>query len=263
MGKLIQLIGSGVGLASEALHNRKVAKADAEQQRQTSNGVSSSASTPRQISYDDPPPEYVEVSEESGRAVEDRAVAANKGHPDEKKNHNPYESTYPTYPDEKAGHNVYDKEEGDEDTSSEEGDEEAWELDEASRELAGSPSEEQGLPADVKSLADTFIRNHPPPPHSGSRLSCPVILPQRRPRDKKRGFVRAYAPVLRECGIDQATFLEFLKNFHTSCQADKWLSVVNLAANVVGLVPGPITMGVSIGVQVAAGIAMEVQRLSR
>jgi hypothetical protein len=58
------------------------------------------------------------------------------------------------------------------------------------------------------------MRNNPPPQYSPSqgpikgRLPCPVIIPQRRPRDKKRGFVRAYAPVLESCGIDQKTFLD-------------------------------------------------------
>lgn len=42
------------------------------------------------------------------------------------------------------------------------------------------------------------------------RLPYPVILPQRRPRRRKRGFMRAYAPVLQDCNVDQKTFLGFL-----------------------------------------------------
>jgi hypothetical protein len=249
MGILVRLIGSGIGLASEALHNRKLNKAE-EKRLAASGGESSSANASRSISHNDhdAPPEYVELPEKEGREL----IAQGRAVPADTK-----------YPDEKAARNPYDDE--DDDASSEEGDEEAWQLDEASRELVETPSDEQRTPQEVGSLIDAFIRSHPPPsPHAPhAPLPCPVILPQRRPRDKKRGFVRAYAPVLEDCGIDQATFLEFLKTFQMSCRADKWLQVVNLSAGIVGLVPGPITMGVSIAVQFAVGVAMEVQRLSR
>ena len=96
-----------------------------------------------------------------------------------------------------------------------------------------------------------------------AQLPCPVILPQHRPRDKKRGFVRAYAPVLEDVGIDQGTFLDFLRTFKKACEADGWLQAVNLAAFGAGFVPNPIAMGVSTAVQFAVGVAMEVQRLSR
>ncbi len=89
---------------------------------------------------------------------------------------------------------------------------------------------------------------------------APVILPQRRPKQKSRGFVRAYAPLLGECaGIDQATFVDFLETFDKSSQASPALKVINLAAAAAGLVPSAIAMAVSISIQVAAGIATEVQ----
>lgn len=77
---------------------------------------------------------------------------------------------------------------------------------------SGSNTSEESI-EDANELTDILLRNHPPPANSAVRpkLPCPVILSQRRPRDKKRGFIRAYAPVLEECGIDQATFLDFLK----------------------------------------------------
>ena len=53
-----------------------------------------------------------------------------------------------------------------------------------------------------------------PPP----RLQYPVIIPQRRPGSKIRGFVRAYAPVLADYDIDQDAFLNFLKTFHKASQ---------------------------------------------
>lgn len=246
MGVLVRLLGSGIGLASEALHNRKVSKAEADAAK------AGESSTSRSIPYstsDEPPAyaplEYVEVPEDQAENLiaHGQAVYADKEYPDEKAGRNPYE---------------------DDDASSVEGDEEAWQLDETSRDLAGASSEDEGPPKQTGKLIDAFIRDHPAPAFSQrGQLPCPVILPQRRPGDKKRGFVRAYAPVLEHCGIDQATFLDFLKIFHESTQSDKWLLVVFLSAGIVGFVPGPITMGVSTAIQVSVGIAMEVQKLSR
>lgn len=45
-------------------------------------------------------------------------------------------------------------------------------------------------------------------------LSCPVILPQRRPESQSRGIIRAYSPELADCGIDQDTFLDFIDDFN-------------------------------------------------
>ena len=54
-------------------------------------------------------------------------------------------------------------------------------------------------------------------------LPCPVIIPQRRPGSRSRGFVRAYAPDLENCGITQPMFLDFLDQFDTCCQANPWI----------------------------------------
>ncbi|KAK0102279.1 hypothetical protein ONS95_005901 [Cadophora gregata] len=155
------------------------------------------------------------------------------------------------------------EDEDDSSSSDEEGDEEAWQLDEATAPFEESESE--GPHKDVITLTTEFLQNQPPPAYTQIRaqLPCPVILPQRRPRDKKRGFVRAYAPVLEDVGIDQATFLDFLKTFKKACEADGWLQAVNLAAFAAGFVPNPIAMGVTTAVQFAVGVAMEVQRLTR
>jgi hypothetical protein len=50
------------------------------------------------------------------------------------------------------------------------------------------------------------------------RLPCPVIIPQRRPKDKERGFIRAYAPALLECGIDEATFMNFIDSLNQAAK---------------------------------------------
>ena len=63
------------------------------------------------------------------------------------------------------------------------------------------------------------------------RLPCPVIIPQRRPGDKSRRWVRAYAPVLAECDIDQYTFLNFIDAFNDSCKVSSSLTKVELFTN--------------------------------
>ncbi|KAI1632130.1 hypothetical protein F4809DRAFT_656817 [Biscogniauxia mediterranea] len=79
-----------------------------------------------------------------------------------------------------------------------------------------------------------FIVRHPPPTRPAGHLPMPVILPQRRPESRHRGFVRAYAPVLGECGIDQATWLEFLDGFEKSIDGNSWFHVLNAAVAVGG-----------------------------
>lgn len=91
-------------------------------------------------------------------------------------------------------------------------------------------------------------------------LPHPVILPQRRPNDRSRGFVRAYAPDLgRYKGIEEGTFLNFLKEFHTSSQASGWFQVINVAAMGAGFAPSAIAMAVAMSVQVATRVASEAQ----
>jgi hypothetical protein len=246
MGRLVKLIGSGIGLASEAIAHRKAS--NAANTSSSSNAGESSSTTASRAPHTDAPPQYVEVPEERAEQLiaQGRAVPADSKEADEKVSHD----------------------DDDNDATSEEGDEEQWELDEATDPLTEQLSEEEPV-QDVNVLTDTFMKNHPPPAYTPSetgvkgQLPCPVILPQRRPRDKKRGFVRAYAPVLEDCGIDQATFLDFLKTFHQACKASPWLQVVNIAAAGAGMVPSPIAMGVSIAVQFAVGVAMEVQRRTR
>jgi hypothetical protein len=100
---------------------------------------------------------------------------------------------------------------------------------------------EDGPYQDAKLLADDFMRCYPPPPYcrdaTTGNLPCPVIIPQRRPRDWKRGFMRAYAPVLGDCGISQDTFLHFLKTFDAVNKQLPLLQVINVAAFHIAAVP--------------------------
>jgi hypothetical protein len=122
----------------------------------------------------------------------------------------------------------YDNE-GESPDSDPEDDEIAWRLDEASEEatvndakLWTSANNECNAPPEysVDALVEGFVAHHPArlpaSPAPIGRLAAPVILPQKRPRSKGRGFVRAYAPMLADCGIDQSTFVEFLDTFDKS-----------------------------------------------
>lgn len=249
MGKLVKLIGSGIGLAQEAIAARKAEKTSASSSRSPVQETGESSRAAALRDSDDAPPQYVEVADDRAEQL----IASGKAVPVDAK-------------DEKAileKQNQYENN----DTVSEEGDEGQWDLDDAVEEQLGQTQSEDELLQDADLLTDTFMKTHPPPEYSQDapriKLPCPVIIPQRRPRDKKRGFVRAYAPVLEGCGIDQKTFLDFLKTFHSASKASPWLNVINIAAAGVGFAPSAIAMGVSIAVQFAVGVAMEVQSRSR
>lgn len=94
-----------------------------------------------------------------------------------------------------------------------------------------------------------------------SRLPRAVVIPQRRPSDRARGFLRAYAPDLLRCGIDQATFLRFIDGLNKSVASNPAVEAVNLAGEAVGAVPGSEFVGAPIigtALQVAAGAYKEV-----
>ncbi|TVY13109.1 hypothetical protein LARI1_G008984 [Lachnellula arida] len=149
----------------------------------------------------------------------------------------------------------------------EEDDEELWALDEATSPGAetSNPTSPTSSPKEPKTIASIFLAQHPPPPPTTTttQLPCTVTLPQRRPKFKTRGFVRAYAPALADCSISARAFLAFLKAFHSASKEDPWLHVVNIAAMAAGMAPSVTAMAVSAAVQVGVGVAMEVQRRSR
>lgn len=94
-----------------------------------------------------------------------------------------------------------------------------------------------------------------------SRLPRAVVIPQRRPSDRARGFVRAYAPDLLRCGIDQAIFLRFIDGLNKSVACNPVVEAVDLAGEAVGAVPGSEFVGAPIvgaALQVAAGAYKEI-----
>jgi len=90
------------------------------------------------------------------------------------------------------------------------------------------------------------------------RLDLPVILPQRRPKERSRGFVRAYAPLLANVGIDQEMWLKFLNDFEQSTQATGWIKTINLASLAGQAVPEPFSILVSMAVKETIRIAREI-----
>ncbi|KAI1798713.1 hypothetical protein F4811DRAFT_166088 [Daldinia bambusicola] len=90
-------------------------------------------------------------------------------------------------------------------------------------------------------------------------LPYPVIIPQRRPGQRVRGFIRAYAPDLMRCGIDQSTFMAFLDELDRATAASPWIGAVNLASNLAGLIPSAIAPPIGLAVQITAGVYQEMR----
>lgn len=160
---------------------------------------------------------------------------------------------------------------------------EQWDLDDAQRELklpipckptsscsidepestAGAAKEK--LIQNVHKLTDAFMAKHPVPEYIGEteQMGLPVVLPQCRPEDSHRGFIRAYAPVLQVKGIDQDTFLEFIETFDKMSQASPWIQAINLANfTTVPLVP-PFSFMVLIGIKMAVDSTTEMHSRRR
>lgn len=145
-------------------------------------------------------------------------------------------------------------------------DEEDWALDEAVPDPPSyreSESEHRTSAELVQDVLDTRPPRTTGPesfePQRFEPLPCPVIIPQRRPGDKGRGFVRAYAPVLGYNGIGMEQFLSFLKSFHKASQASPIFTAIQVSADVGGLTPGVISLAVMTAMQVAAHANRAVQ----
>lgn len=138
-----------------------------------------------------------------------------------------------------------------------------WELDEAQEEVseAGQPKKPK-TEHDPTKIVKQFTDTHPIDQDSGSTpgsLLLPVVLPQRRPKKRARGFVRAYAPDLEQCGIDQDTFMNFVEVFNNATLAAPWLDAINLASLALAPLPTGISTAISIAISVAVDITKTVQ----
>ncbi|OJJ68627.1 hypothetical protein ASPBRDRAFT_68158 [Aspergillus brasiliensis CBS 101740] len=152
-----------------------------------------------------------------------------------------------------------------------------WELDEAQEHLRGEshyPTNQEEDNGDYSTqLAESFAKEYPvpaslydrPADQSPPRLEHPVVLPQRRPKNRQRGFVRAYAPELGKWDIDDKMFLDFVDKANKSCVGSQWFQVINLAANVGGFFVSPtvgFVMGFVADAAVRIGMAVDGRRRS-
>lgn len=148
-------------------------------------------------------------------------------------------------------------------------DETTWALDEAAADDAKNKKDDEEAKSntapEITDLISSIQPGGPPAYQRGSQMPFPVIIPQRRPGTKTRGFVRAYAPVLQDSGIDEAMFLNFLKSFHRASQASPIFDVIiiscNLASNalIINPVIGAIAGAGIFAVQMGAYIGQEMQ----
>jgi hypothetical protein len=136
-------------------------------------------------------------------------------------------------------------------------DEQVWTLDEA----AGDPptyeeSETQQLQVPERTVTE-LVQNvfASPVPHQDhpKHLPHPIVIPQRRPGAKGRGFARAYPPDMEAFGFDEPAFMRFLQSFQDASEAASWLKALSISSQLVGLVPGTITLAVSLSLQIASG----------
>lgn len=249
-------VAAGIGAGREAYEAHKQSKAQA----QGDAVASSSRDAPT-----DAPPEYEEVTHERAAELIARGEAVTVHGEDKEKQLYGVSNKKRLSPQTSEQSGLSGSEESEED-----GDEIAWELDEA-QEAVDPPSYDETISRDVVTEEGDIdvpklvrgVMEKVGPFHGQKRMPYPIVIPQRRPRNKKRGFIRAYPPILENYGVSQDAFLTFLKNFHLASQPSKWIGAVFVAASIVGNVPSVYAMAVSIAVQFAAGTAMELQRRYR
>ena len=263
MGRVVKLIVTPIGLISEAVHARKDKGRSLSNAAAQEAGLNSTApegaSSKKTSSLNecqvergdladvDGQPAFVDVPPE----VANELIASGQAEPTEGQ-----QPTHELVPDEKGDDGV-DRDEADWALDEAAGEEEDIEPVSTNREDRENPEERLGKEVQASAAGGTISKS------SMQKLPFPVIVPQRRPGTKSRGFVRAYSPVLEGSGISQDAFLGFLKNLHKAAQASPIFDVVMIATAIAGAYPDPIVgLGVQ-AVQVAAGIGQEIQERYR
>ncbi|GAD91608.1 hypothetical protein SNOG_15540 [Paecilomyces variotii No. 5] len=219
-GKIFRGLASGIGLAAEAYHHRKEKKA-----------------TRTQDGDNNQPPTYEESVQEHQSDHDTRSISQNE------------QDALDEYYSSSIPQQMYEA---------------TWQLDEAQDEVGSekpppySVSEEQ-----LPQLAETFLQDHssaPPPPQGtqGPKLQLPVLITQRRPGKRSRGFVQAYAPLLNDVGIDQATFLDFIDKLNKAVQPSGLIQALNLASIAGLFAPDHFAVLISLVIQIATDIGDEV-----
>lgn len=144
-----------------------------------------------------------------------------------------------------------------------------WRLDDLQQDAAAQQedTESQAPKEEPRDHATAFIARHPYRPDAAldasahhARIACPVVLPQRRPKERGRGFVRAYAPILADVGVDQETFLDFVDTFNKVIEPNPWLYAINLAGLAGLSMPmEPMMMLLDLGVALTSAAVIEAQ----
>lgn len=140
-------------------------------------------------------------------------------------------------------------------------DEVTWDLDEAQRDIAGTPPA-AATENNIRRLADAFATTHPISSaiaRQSHGLPFPVILAQCRPDSHTLGFVRAYAPILAEVGIEQSTFLSFIDELNSIVRSHPQAQVLNIAALAGKAVPEPFIFIASFGTKLATSGTSNIQ----
>lgn len=121
-----------------------------------------------------------------------------------------------------------------------------------------------------KDLALAFLACHPSPPTtsppspSPPTLPLPILLPQRRPTTRTRGFTPAYAPILSSFSIPRPAFLSFILSLNASLEPNPYLAAINLAGFVGEASPEPVvSVLVGLGVEVVTDAIMQAQSRAR
>ena len=224
MGRVVKLIVTPIGLVSEAIHARR-------DKRRPSESVADDASIPKTAVSNSGDQVGGGESAYDELIASGQAEAADTDAP-----------THELIEEERIGRDEAD-----------------WALDEAAAE---GENEEPPLLNDDDNK-NSKERDPAATKTSTQKLPFPVILPQRRPGTKARGFVRAYSPILEESGISQDAFLGFLKDLHKAAQASPIFDVVMIATALASAYPDPV-IGLGIqAVQVAVGIGQEIQERYR
>lgn len=115
-----------------------------------------------------------------------------------------------------------------------------------------------------KGLAAAFLHRHATPADSPRLptqvLTTPVLIPQRRPNCRARGFAPVYAPVLSTWGISQDAFLDFIITLNASFKPSTYLNAINLASFAGEASPEPL-IGFLVGeaVETVTNAIMEAQ----
>lgn len=183
-------------------------------------------------------------------------------HHKEKKTSNPEagsnNESQPAVPD--AGHVPQDHA-----NLSQQMDEATWELDEAQDQASGDgPGRPITSGAEPGELVNSFLVAHgQSSQYSTGQLSLPVVITQRRPNNRTKGFVRAYSPILEDVGISQTAFLDFIDQLNTSLAPSPWLEAINLAAAAGHSVPVPFGIMISMAAKKTADAASQIHSRSK